>query len=342
MRKIDVWPLLSKEMQAVVRKSESLAEANPPAVANGHPLPRMRKAYNEANAYWNADPVTIARVEDFSLDCGQARLPLRLYHPAPGSPRPWLVYLHGGGYVLGNLDTHDCIMRHLCKASGWAVLGVDYSLAPEVRFPRQIEEVVGLVERLDEVSRGRDRDPRFLAYGGDSAGAHLCLGACLEQKDRGLAQPDLLLLFYGAFGLDDSYSQRLYGSALDGLSDVEREFYKNAYCRRSLREDPRFDILRADLAGLPPSYLLTLTLDPLDDDSRALASALALAGVPAHLRREEGVLHGYLKNLRDLKAARDVLDEAGGLLADLADGRPPAWMDAEASEISQAQRSRSA
>ncbi len=327
MRKIDVWPLLSAEMQAVVRKSESLAAANPPPSSNGHPLPRMRAAYNEACRYWNAAPIAIAKVEDFTFDCGAKALNLRLYNPAPGEARPWLFYLHGGGYVLGNLDTHDCVMRHLCRASGWSVLGVDYSLAPEARFPRQIEEVVELVERLDEVADGRDRNPDLLGFAGDSAGAHLCVSSCLEMRARGLAQPAALLLFYGAFGLDDSCSQRFYGGPMDGLSDVERSFYKNAYCRRSEREDPRYDVLSADLAGLPPSYLLTLTLDPLDDDSRALSQAFTLAGVPHLLRREDHLLHGFIKNLRELKAARVVLDEAAAVLSGLAAGQPPAWMD---------------
>ncbi len=314
-------------MQAVVRKSERLAAANPPPSDNGHPLPRMRAAYNEANVYWNAAPLEIEGVEDFAFDCGPATRNLRLYHPAPGEPRPWLVYLHGGGYVLGNLDTHDCIMRHLCKASGWGVLGLDYSLAPEARFPQQIEEVTGLIRRLDQASAGRDRDPSLIALAGDSAGAHLCVSTCLEMKAQGLSQPAVQLLFYGAYGLDDSVSQRLYGGALDGLTAAELAFYRSAYCRASQRRDPRYDVLNADLAGLPPSYLVTLTLDPLDDDSRALAQALTLAGVPNHLRREGAVLHGFLKHLRELQTARDVLDEAASILADLAQGVPPTWVN---------------
>lgn len=327
MRKIDVWPLLSAEMQAAVGKSERLVAANPPPADKRHPLPRMRAAYTGSTAYWNAEPIEVARVEDFALDCGPTTLPLRLYHPAPGEPRPWLIYLHGGGYVLGSLDTHDCIMRYLCNASGWGVLGLDYSLAPEARFPRQIEEATGLLARLAEVSEGRDRDPALLALGGDSAGAHLSVGTCLELKARRLAQPSVLLLFYGAFGLADSVSQRLYGSELDGLTAAELSFYRSAYIRSWQLEDPRYDVLNADLAGLPPSHLLTVTLDPLDDDSRALAQALSLAGVPNQLRRQEGVLHGFLKHLRELQAARDALDEAAALLAGLAAGRPPPWMN---------------
>ena len=330
MRKIDVWPLLSPEMQAVVRKSEALVDIDPDPQTSVHPLPLMRQAYNDSGRYWNAAPQPVARVEDFQADCGLGLLPVRLYHPAPGEPRPWLLYLHGGGYVLGNLDTHDAVMRQLCLASGWAVLGVGYSLAPEARFPRQIEEIAGLVERLEESGRGRDRDPSLYTLAGDSAGAHLSLGSCLELRARGQPLPDVQLLFYGTFGLADSRSQRLYGSALDGLPKNQLDFYRNAYCHASLRGDPRYDVLSADLAGLPPSYLLTLTLDPLDDDSRALAQAFSLAGVPIVLRREENLLHGYLKNLRELKAAREVLNDAGAMLAALRDGRLAAWMDEQA------------
>ncbi len=332
MRKIDVWPLLTPEMQAVVQKSEELAAALPPDPSTGHPLPRMRRLYNEAQRYWNAEPLAIARVEDFSWDCGLGTLDLRLYHPAPGESRPLLIYLHGGGYVLGNLDTHDCVMRQLCLASDWAVLGVDYSLSPEARFPRQIEEIAGLIERLPALVEGRDCDSGLLAFAGDSAGAHLCVASCLELRTRGLALPAALILFYGGFGLEDSYSQRFLGGPLDSLARNEREFYRNAYCRRSERDDPRYDVLSADLADFPPSYLLTLPLDPLDDDSRALAKALTLAGVPNVLRRCDGVLHGFLKNLRELSAAREVLAEAGDALVHLRDGKLLSWMERLAKE----------
>ncbi len=332
MRKIDVWPLLTPEMQAVVRKDEELAAALPPDPSTGHPLPRMRRVYNEAQRYWNAEPLPIARVEDFSWDCGLGTLDLRLYHPAPGEPRPLLVYLHGGGYVLGNLDTHDCVMRHLCGASDWAVLGVDYSLSPEARFPRQIEEIAGLMERLEALSERRDCDSRTVAFAGDSAGAHLCIASCLELRGRGLALPSALFLFYGGFGLEDSYSQRFLGGPLDGLARNEREFYRNAYCRRSQRDDPRYDVLNADLAGMPPSYLLTLSLDPLDDDSRALARSLNLAEVPNVLRRRDGVLHGFLKNARELSAAREVIAEVGEGLGHLRRGQLLSWMETLAKE----------
>jgi len=327
MRKIDIWPLLSQEMQAVVRKSEELAKDFVLDTSGGHPLPRMRQAYNESTRYWNADPLPIGRIEDFAWDCGHGLVPLRLYHPEPGEPRPVLIYLHGGGFVLGNLDTHDCIMRHLCRYSGWAVLGLDYSLAPEARFPRQIEEAAGLIQALPTLAEGRFLDLGLVAFAGDSAGANLCLATCVELRGRGLPLPALQLLFYGGYGLTDSYSQRLYGGPLDGLSENERAFYRNAYCHPSRRDDQRYDLLNADLSGMPPAYLLTLTLDPLDDDTRALAAQLELSGVAHAVRRWEGVIHGCLKNLRELASARAILAEAGAGLRALQDGAVAGWLD---------------
>lgn len=326
MRKFDVWPKLTPEMQAVIRKSEELAAGLVLDYSGAHPLPGMREAYDKSTLYWNEAPLPIERVETFEADCGLGAIRVRLYDPAPGAGRPLLIYLHGGGYVLGGLDTHDCIMRHLCRYSGWAVLGVDYSLAPEARFPRQIEEIAGLIERLPALSAARRFAAARLAFAGDSAGANLCLASCLELRNRGHALPELLLLFYGGYGLADSYSQRLYGGALDGLSAQDMAFYRNAYCHPSQRDDQRYNVLSADLAGMPPAYLLTLTLDPLDDDSRALSAQLALSGVAHAVRRWEGVLHGCLKNLRELPSARAVLAEAAAGLAALEAGGLDDWM----------------
>ncbi|GAB5470667.1 MAG: alpha/beta hydrolase [Rhodospirillales bacterium] len=332
MEKIDVWPLMTAEMQAAIRKGEELQAALPSAIRSASRPAEMRRAYAEVNRYWNKAPPPVAKVEDLVGDWGGGAVKLRLYHPQPEEERPLLIYLHGGGYVVGDLDTHDGIMRRLCLASGWAVLGLDYSLAPEARFPRQIDEVVGAIERLDGVLAGRRCRWDLLALGGDSAGAHLSVSCCLELRARGLPQPAGLLLFYGGFGLEGSRSQALYGSDLDGLSESQRAFYRDAYTRSSQRDDPRYAVLKADLAGLPPSYLLTLTLDPLDDDSVALDRALRKAGVPTLLRREDGLLHGYLKYAPEMAAARRVLEEAGAGLAALAEGRMTAWME----EVAQA------
>lgn len=294
MRKVDVWPLLTPESQAVSLKSRELY-----AGVTGlpeHPVAAARAAYLVERRHWNGFPAPVAKVEDLSTDTGHGTVKLRLYHPAPDERRPLLVFLHGGGYILGNLDTHDRVQRLLAVESGWAVLGVDYALAPEHKFPTQIMQIVGVLERLDRILAGRNVDTtQGFALGGDSAGANLSMGTSFELRARGRALPRGLLLYYGGFGLKDGPARRLYGGELDGLGERELEMYYSAY-RRSAEDgvDPRHDTLRGDLAGLPPVHLVAVKLDPLCDDSVALAEALKVVGVPATLSIYEGVLHGFL------------------------------------------------
>lgn len=294
MRKVDVWPLLTPESQAVSRKSRELYAGVTDLPE--HPVAAARAAYLVERRHWNGFPAPVAKVEELSTETGHGEVKLRLYHPAPAERRPLMVFLHGGGYILGNLDTHDRVQRLLAAESGWAVLGVDYALAPEHRFPTQILQIVGVLERLDRILAGRNVDTaRGFALGGDSAGANLSMGTSFELRSRGRALPRGLLLYYGGFGLKDGPSRRLYGGELDGLGERDLDMYYSAY--RGKPEDsvdPRHDSLRGDLEGLPPVHLVAVRLDPLCDDSVALAEALKVVGVPATLSIYEGVLHGFL------------------------------------------------
>lgn len=293
MQKVDVWPLLTPESQAVSRKSQELY-ASVGALPD-HPVAAARAAYLLERRYWNGFPAPVAKVEDFPAETGHGRVMLRLYHPSPGERLPLVLFLHGGGFILGNLDTHDRVQRLLALESGWAVLGVDYALAPEAKFPAQILQVVDVLEQLPSLLAPRQVDRDRLVFAGDSAGANLAMGTAYELRARGRALPQGLLLYYGSFGLKDGPSRRLYGGELDGLGEREREMYFTAY-RRSEEDmvDPRYDILRGELAGLPPVHLVAARLDPLCDDSVALAEGLKVAGVPATLSIYDGVLHGFL------------------------------------------------
>lgn len=294
MRKVDVWPLLTPESQAASRKSRELY-----AGVTGlpeHPVAAARLAYLAERRHWNGFPAPVALVQDLSADSGHGEVKLRLYHPAPAERRPLVVFLHGGGYILGNLDTHDRVQRLLANESGWAVLSIDYALAPEARFPTQILQIAGIVERLPHLLAGHDvATARGFAFAGDSAGANLAMGTTYELRERGHGLPRGLLLYYGGFGLKDGPSRRLYGSDLDGLGERELEMYHGAYLGAAENaRDPRHDILRGELAGLPPVHLVAARLDPLCDDSVALAEGLRVAGVPARLSVYDGVLHGFL------------------------------------------------
>jgi acetyl esterase len=281
---------LDPQMAEALTRSDALfAEFGPVAPDD---IALRRAAYAHERAFWNAVPVELAATEDVVVEAAGLITPLRLYQPHDSSPGAALVYLHGGGFVVGSLDTHDRIMRLLARHTGAAVIGVDYALAPETRFPCQIEQITAAIEQLPTRF---GFDPARIALAGDSAGAHLALAATLCLRDRGDALPAALLLYYGSYGLRDSASRRLYGWPEDGLTEEELAFYRQCYLRGPEDAcDPRYDLLAADLAGTPPCFIAPCALDPLLDDSRALAALLEEEGTPVELHIYDGVLHGFL------------------------------------------------
>lgn len=279
-------------------------------------LPAMRKGYEAERGHWNAGGPELAVVRDLAIAGPHGEIPLRLYRPTDARSLPVLVYLHGGGYVLGSIETHDRVMRLLALKSGAAVLGVDYRLAPERRFPAQLEETAAVLDWLAAEGAAQGLDPKRFALGGDSAGAHLALGITLMRRNS-VRQPKALLLYYGAFGLADSGSMRLFGNNAAGLTRADMAFFYASYFGDGPPiEDSRLDCLSADLAGLPPAFILAVELDPLRDDSLTLAALLEDAGVPHRLRRYDGVLHGFIHYSRTVSLAMRALDEGAAALQD--------------------------
>jgi acetyl esterase len=303
----DVRGKLLPEMLAALAESERLYAAMGPLPEDA--VAAARAAYDSERRFWNAAPAPVAEARDLAIETSAGPVRTRLYRPTL-DPAPGLtVYLHGGGYVLGNLDTHDRIMRLLARESGHPVLGVDYALAPEHKFPVALDQIAALLESLARRPLGGDIRTEAIMLAGDSAGANLALGTALGSSDRRIRG---LVLYYGGFGLRDSASRRLFGGEIDGLSPEQLAFYRNAYLRRAEDErDPRYDGLSVDLGGLPPCFIGAVSLDPLRDDSLALAEALASVGVLHRLVSYDGVLHGFLHYSRMLPLAGEALAEGG-------------------------------
>ena len=294
MPKVDIWSRLTPHSQAAVEKSrEQYAALKPQATDR---LSLAREGYNHERAYWNSFPVALPSVQDLSIDTPAGTVRLRLYKPQTGAPLPVLVYLHGGGYILGNLDTHDRICRLLAVHSGWAVLAVDYALAPEKQFPVQPDQVFAVLQHVAAHGDTLGVDSRRIAIGGDSAGAHLSLTATLDARFAGAPAVCGQLLFYGAFGLKDSASRRLYGWAeLDGLDDKDASSCRDHYVADPAdRDHRRVNLLKSDMAGLPPTFIGAVAYDPLRDDSLVLAEFMQEQGVEHRLVVYEGVLHGFM------------------------------------------------
>ncbi len=322
MPKVDIWSRLTPQSQQAVEKSREQYANMPqtPGTATDA-LNVMRAGYNHERSYWNAVPVALHAVRDLALETRHGNVPLRLYRPTDTATLPVIVYSHGGGYILGNLDTHDRICRLLAQKSGWAVLAVDYTLAPEKQFPVQCEQIFAALTHVTENAAALGLDAQRIAVAGDSAGAHLSLGAALQARASG-NQPAICaqLLYYGGFGLKDSASKRLYGWAdLDGLGDEDAKVYNSHYMARPEdRDDLRANLLASDMAGLPPTFIGAVAYDPLRDDSLALAEFCKERGVRHTLKLYEGVLHSFLHYSRLEPIAMQAIEDGAAFLREVA------------------------
>ena len=311
--KIDIRPLLDPEMVAAIAESRRLYAELDPVAADDYKT--QRAAYAHERAFWNAIKPALASVENLNIPGPGGSLACRFYRPGREPRLPALVYFHGGGLALGNLDTHDRIMRLLALKSGAAVLGVDYRLAPEHKFPAAWDDALAALRHLAKEGSALGIDVARLAVGGDSAGANLSLASCLSLSPEERAAVKIQLLYYGAFGLTDSASARAFGNETDGLTRAVMDRYRAWLCRSPADlADPRFDNLSADLRGLPPAFIAASALDPLLDDSCSLAQLLTEAGVANELVVYEVVLHGILHYSRMVGKAMQALDAGAAAL----------------------------
>jgi acetyl esterase len=313
MANIEYKQQLLSQMNAVLEKQAEIV----PNAKKVHELQvdDARRQYAKGRRYWNADAPEVDEIIDTSITGPAGDIPIRIYLPGKQRPLPALIYLHGGGWVVGNLDTHDKIMRLLALRSGAAVIGVDYRLAPEHKFPTAIEECHAVVAHARDRGNDWGVDSSRLAIGGDSAGANLAMAVALGLRDTEPSLLSLLVLVYGVFGLRDSPSRRLFGERGDGLSNKDMDYYCDCYVRGPEdRSDNRYDILSADLRGLPPAFIAAAGMDLLLDDSITLQELMDAAGVENQLHVYDGVLHGFLHYSRTLDTASVAIDDTAGAL----------------------------
>jgi acetyl esterase len=269
------------------------------------PAPQARALAEEFNRVWNEDPPELHKVEERSLPGPDGPIRVRLYFPTAARPAPTLIYIHGGGWVICSLDTHDRLCRRLAEEGGFAVASIDYRMGPEHRFPACTDDCLAAVQWLALNGGDWGLDTEKLAMGGDSAGANLTLATALALRDAGDSPLKFLALIYGAFDLayeGESYDR--YGGEEYMLSLEFMVWFRNNYLS-SLEEiaDWRASPLRAELKGLPPAYVSAAECDPLYDDSIRLRAKLEAAGVPVTFSDVKGVLHGFMNWTRSLDAA---------------------------------------
>ncbi|MFE0380703.1 alpha/beta hydrolase [Streptomyces inhibens] len=259
---------------------------------------------------------------------GAPALPVRLYRPRAeaGGPRPLLVFFHGGGWVLCDLDTHDGLCRELALRSGASVMSVDYRRAPEDRFPAAVEDAYAATQWACDQAAALGADPDRVAVGGDSSGGALAAAVTLMTRDRGGHPLAAQLLLYPA--LDHRLAGRSARDYATGFfhTTAHMRWYWDQYlgpdgdgCHPYASPG-----LAPDLTGLPPALLVLPECDPLRDEGRAYGRALRQAGVPARIDEYRGTFHGFLAAVGTLPAADTALDAAGSWLSGARCGPGPA------------------
>jgi acetyl esterase len=276
------------------------------------------RAQIAGNAQAFAGPrIDVARVQQITVSGAAGPLDARLYVPHDADERGGLlVYFHGGGFVVCDLETHDNTCRFLARESGARVLAVDYRLAPEQRFPAAFEDALAAFRFAVEQASEFGAEAARVAVGGDSAGGNLAAGVAQLSAAAEGPEPAFQLLFYP--WLDLSAKRASYGLFGDGFYLTEREL--DWYARHYVAEagdvlDPRCSPLRAEnLNGIAPAYIATAGFDPLRDDGEEYAQRLRAAGVPVALRRHAGLIHGFANAVGLGRTGREALLEAAGAL----------------------------
>lgn len=302
------------EMSAILAR---LAAA--PAVdLRAMPLDEARASFVRNQRDWIWAPAPMAETRELAVPGAAGALAARLHRPIADGDLPVVLFVHGGGWTFGSIDTHDGMMRCLALASGCAVLGFDYRLAPEHPFPAPLDDALAVLAHVEAGGLGPGYDRRRLALAGDSAGATLSLGALIARRDAGAPLPAAAALFYGCYApIFDTPSHARNGDGRYLLrTEMMRWYWSNFLGPAAPQEAPGACApLGADLSGLPPLYLNAAGLDPLLDDTTLLADRLAAAGTRFRLDVFPGVVHGFMRFGRDLSAARAAVAAAGAHLS---------------------------
>ena len=258
----------------------------------------------------------VAAVGEHRVPVAGGDITVRLYRPGGPGPHPALVFYHGGGWVIGDLYTHDGLCRSLTNAAGCVVASVDYRLAPEWRYPVAVEDAYAALRWLVANAAALGIDARRVAVGGDSAGGNLSTVAALMARDRKGPALVCQALIYPVTNCDldtPSYLENATGYVLtrEGMRWFWRHYLERAEQGREPYASP---LLAPNLSGLPPALVLTAECDPLRDEGEAYAARLRDAGVPVTLTRYDGMFHGFLRMTKFLDKARAALDEVAGSL----------------------------
>jgi acetyl esterase len=296
-----------------------LSEKGIPPVYTQTPA-EARASYLARRSITQSEAPEVGHVQDLHFTHSGVDIAVRVYHPAGANQAmPALVYLHGGGWTVGDLDTHDVLCRSLCKQAGGVVVAVDYRMGPEYKFPAAYDDAVVAWQWVAAQAQALGIDPTRIAIGGDSAGGNLAAAACLGLRDLGLKPVMQLLIYPSTLMAPDTASYQTNGQGYM-LTRESMAWYSGNYLRgpqdaQDWRASPQ---LATSHANLPPALVLTAGFDPLRDEGLMYADALSRAGVSSQYICFERQIHGFITMGR-------VLQEANTAVALCAHALRTAW-----------------
>ena len=299
------WPLLT---DAGICRFLIESESFYPHDAVELSVAQQRDLYNTMCAHFRKPRPASVHVTDVAVHATDVSIPVRIYVPVSSAPLPAVLYLHGGGFVVGDLESHDDICAEIADRANTAVIAVAYRLAPEYPFPAAFNDCREVLLALPMLAQEYRFDAEQLVIGGDSAGGSLAAGLCLDARDRGGPSVAGQVLVYPGLGGNTNSGSYVTQSEAPGLTARDIEYYRELYvgvANHAHQQNKFANPLReTNYHGLPPAYLVAAQHDPLCDDCAEYARQLKQVGVAVQLREEPLLIHSFLR-------ARYMSDPAG-------------------------------
>lgn len=280
-------------MRAFIRRAE---QAFPPDYRD-YPLPRQREMYRALCAEFERPRPAEVTVTDGVVSGETGNVPIRIYRPKGDAPQPCLLYMHGGGFVFGDLDSHDGVSAEIADRAEVTVIAVHYRLAPEHRYPAAFEDSRAVLKHIAAAPERFGVDRARLGVGGDSAGGNLAAALALWARAHGGPTLRAQVLIYPGLGLGMTDQGRPAGGDAPLLAKDELDYYARAYLGPSGRTTDPYaaPLLAEDFSGLPPAFVQAVEHDPIRPDAEAYAACLEAAGVPVDFEVAAGLVHGCLR-----------------------------------------------
>jgi acetyl esterase len=306
--------MLDPQAQALM---QLMIDKGVPPVNSMTPV-EARSSYRSRRTFTQPDAPEVFKVEDKVVSYEGVNVPVRVYHPHAAQSQaalPGLVYLHGGGWTVGDLDTHDVLCRSLCLQADIVVVSVDYRMGPEHKFPAAYDDTVAAFNWTVAHAASLGIDASRIAIGGDSAGGNLSAAACLGLRGQAV-QPAFQLLIYPATIMwQDTASYHANGKGYMLTQESIAYYTENYLCNREDAKDWRASPQLAEShAGLAPAFVMTAGFDPLRDEGLMYANALSKAGVSAQYICFERQIHGFITMGRVMQEANTAVSLCASVL----------------------------